>query len=403
MGHPEGSDDPREQGDEVRGRPGEAGRHRQEAGGGRSATGRLAEDVRGRGPPRAILRDQAGCRGAQDRDTHEDGGGHGRADPLRRSWRGPRGRTRGASVAMISSTRELDPFIERVRADVESRLSDLLRPIEAAPPKIVEALRYAVLGGGKRLRPVLVVASGEASASTEPPGEAISRRLVDAACAVELVHAFSLVHDDLPALDDDHLRRGRPTLHVRFDEATAVLAGDALLNLAFDALSRDVRRPDLALRAIAALSHAVGLAGMISGQVLDLEAEASSADADRLHRIHSLKTGALIAASCELGGILAEAPEPAIGRLGEFGRHLGLAFQIVDDILDVEGCASELGKSPGKDARAGKATFPALWGLQRSRQKAAESVEQACAALEPMGRRASPLEAIARGVLTRKT
>ena len=302
---------------------------------------------------------------------------------------------------MISSSREL--FIGRVRADLENRLSDLLRPTDLAPPRIIEAVRYAVLGGGKRLRPLLAVASGEASAAAEPPGEAISRRLLDAACALELVHTFSLIHDDLPALDDDHLRRGRPTLHVRFDEATAVLAGDALLNLSYEILSRDGRRPDLGLRAVAALSRAVGLAGMISGQVMDLEAQAASADADGLQRIHSLKTGALITASCEVGGILAEAPEPIVSCLHEFGGHLGLAFQIVDDILDVEGSASELGKSPGKDARAGKATFPALWGLEGSRRRAAESVDRACAALESLGRRAASLEAIARGVLTRRS
>jgi len=293
-------------------------------------------------------------------------------------------------------------LIERVRAEVDARLPVLLAE-PGAPDRIVSAVRYAMLGGGKKFRPVLAVGSGEATApAPPPPGGPTAPDLLDAACAIEMVHTFSLIHDDLPALDDDDLRRGRPTLHRQFDEATAVLAGDALLNLAYEVIAGCGAGAAARLKSITALSRAVGLGGMISGQVMDLEGEGRSIDAQTLRRTHQLKTGALITASCEIGGIIAGASDDALSRLGEYGAHLGLAFQIVDDILDVEGSVEDLGKSPGKDAAADKATFPALWGLDESRRRAARSVEEACAALEPLGDRAAALVALARSVLTRR-
>lgn len=304
---------------------------------------------------------------------------------------------------MTPAARSTDEFLSESRLRVERRLDLLLGPRVAAPARFVEALRYAVLGGGKRFRPILVLASGDAS-SPQPldqDGE-VAGGLLTGACAIEMIHTFSLIHDDLPSLDNDDLRRGRPTLHRKFDEATAILAGDALLNLAYEVLANAVDSLESA-RAIAVVSKAVGLEGMISGQVLDLAAQGSAVDGETIHRIHALKTGALIAASCEVGGILSRAPEASIHRLREFGRELGLAFQIVDDILDVEGSARELGKSPGKDAESGKATFPAMWGIDRARRMAAERVELACAAAAAFGERGCHLEAIARSVLSRKT
>ena len=299
-------------------------------------------------------------------------------------------------------------FVHRVRTGVEKKLLSLTEPPYGAqpPPRLLEAVRFALLGGGKRLRPILVIASGEATRTDEtrqdrPDG--IASRLSTAACAIEMIHTFSLIHDDLPALDDDALRRGRPTLHVKYDEATAILAGDALLNLAFEVMSRGEGPPAVWLAAIGAVSRAVGMEGMISGQVLDLEGEKTPVDAGRLHRTHMLKTGALITACCEVGGILADAGEKTRTRLREYGKHLGLAFQIVDDILDVEGSAEMLGKSPGKDAKASKATFPAMWGVSESRRRAAESVELSCAAVTGCEQEIRPgqLIALAQEVLTR--
>ncbi|MGH9868372.1 MAG: polyprenyl synthetase family protein [Candidatus Polarisedimenticolia bacterium] len=296
---------------------------------------------------------------------------------------------------------------ERVRAEVERRLDGLLPAGESAgdgeaPARLVEAMRYALLGGGKRLRPLLVIASGEAAARSRPPSSSVAARLCTAACAVEMIHTFSLIHDDLPALDDDDLRRGRPSLHVQFDEATAILAGDALLNLAYETLSEMAAPAAVRQRAVATLARGVGLRGMIAGQVIDLQMEGRAVDGDTLHRLHRLKTGALFTASCELGGIVAGAAPASLARLRRFGEAFGLAFQVVDDVLDVEGSAAELGKSPGKDARAGKATFPALWGVAESRRRAAALVDEACAALRPFGARAGALLDLARGMLARR-
>jgi geranylgeranyl pyrophosphate synthase len=248
-------------------------------------------------------------------------------------------------------------------------------------------MRYPVFAGGKRLRPALLLATvrslgGDESAALSP------------AAALELVHTYSLVHDDLPAMDDDDLRRGMPTCHVAFDEATAVLAGDALLTLAMEVL---LPWPDLG----AEVAAAIGSRGMIAGQALDLESEGADLDGDALERIHRLKTGALITASVVSGALLAGAPAPVRHGLRCYGQSLGLAFQIVDDLLDVEGNTERLGKTAGKDARARKATFPSVWGLDESRRRAAAAVAEARAALAPLEERGALLSDLAEFVLRR--
>jgi farnesyl diphosphate synthase len=285
-----------------------------------------------------------------------------------------------------------------LRAAVDDALPRYLPSLESMSTPVHEAARYALLGSGKRLRPMLLLAAGEALGARRDD-------LLPAACAVEMVHAFSLVHDDLPALDDDTLRRGRPTVHVRFGEAMAILAGDALLNLAFDTMARHPASAEFApkkLAAIRTLTSAVGLAGMIAGQALDLEFEGRQATEEELESIHLHKTGALITASCQIGGILAGAGEPSLEMLGRYGRSLGLAFQITDDILDIEGTASAIGKSPGKDAQASKATFPSVWGVDASREMAARCIREAMAALDPLGAKAAMLHTIARVVADRR-
>lgn len=296
-----------------------------------------------------------------------------------------------------------DDFVRLAREAVEERLDTCLKGPEAAPPRIVEALRYAVLGGGKRVRPLLLLASAEASSPAPLPRDADTwQAALTAACAIELIHTFSLIHDDLPALDNDALRRGRPTLHVKFDEATAVLAGDALLNLAYETLAAAPGGPDpRCLGAIATISRAVGLRGMIAGQVLDLENEGRAPEAASLERIHALKTGALITAACEVGGVVAGAGERACATLRAYGREVGLAFQIIDDVLDVEGTASALGKSPGKDANDRKATYPALWGCEESRRRAAACVARAREACAEFGARGDHLASLAEACLAR--
>ncbi len=260
------------------------------------------------------------------------------------------------------------------RAAVEAALPRLLPPEGAWPARLGAAMRYAVLGGGKRVRPVLVRLAHRALGG-DPD------RVTGAACALELLHTYSLVHDDLPALDDDTLRRGRPTVHVAFDEATAVLVGDALLTEAFRILATLPEGAAWAVRraeAVAAVAAAAGSRGMVGGQVEDLEATgqvAAGAGAPaeaRLRRIHRHKTGALIAVSVELGAVYADADPAVRARLRGWGERLGLAFQVADDILDATATAEELGKSPGKDAAAGKLTYVTLYGLEGARRRLAE-------------------------------
>jgi farnesyl diphosphate synthase len=259
-------------------------------------------------------------------------------------------------------------FLAGLQGELERALERALPEESAAPQRLHAAMRYAVLGGGKRLRPALVVLAGELAGAPRP-------LLVEGGVAVELVHTYSLIHDDLPALDDDDLRRGRATVHRAFDEATAILAGDALLTLGLTRLAEvpAALAGAVRARAVALVGGAIGTAGMIGGQIEDLGAEAAwPADpAAALERIHRGKTAALIAACLRLGGLYAGVPASADAALAALGERLGLMFQIRDDLLDVEGTAGELGKTPGKDARAAKLTFPALHGVTASRARLA--------------------------------
>ena len=280
---------------------------------------------------------------------------------------------------------------------VETTLDRLLPPPDGPEKRVVEAMRYACLSGGKRLRPFLVVAGAEIFGV--PRAAALP-----AAAAVEMIHCYSLVHDDLPAMDDDELRRGRPTCHVAFDEATAILAGDGLLTRAFEALAAPETHADPEVRCALAkgLAAAGGAGGMVGGQMVDLLAGEGALDIAAITHLQALKTGALIRFACEAGAILGGADEDARARLVAYGRDLGLAFQIADDLLDVESTAAEMGKAVGKDAAAGKATFVALMGVESARAKAAALIDEACGALDPFAARAGLLRATARYVVERK-
>jgi geranylgeranyl diphosphate synthase type II len=255
---------------------------------------------------------------------------------------------------------DLAALLVEERRRVDAVLDALLPSSDTWPPRLHEAMRYAVFGGGKRVRPILVRLCCRA-AGGEPDAVA------EAACSLELVHTYSLIHDDLPALDNDTLRRGRPTVHVTFGEPLAILAGDALLTEAFAVLARwPAGGPAAAHRAEAVriVAEAIGSRGMVGGQVEDLTATGGWADHDTLDRIHGAKTGALIGAACELGALYADVGADRRGAFAQFGRRLGLLFQITDDILDVTGTAADLGKSPGKDAATGKLTYPGVFGLE---------------------------------------
>lgn len=283
-------------------------------------------------------------------------------------------------------------------AAVEAVLdAELPRPAGGAA-KLFEAMRYSTLGGGKRLRAFLV-RTGARLAGAAPDGA----RLV--AAATEMVHGYSLIHDDLPAMDDDDLRRGKPSCHVAFDEATAILAGDALLTLAFDLLVDPRVHPDPSVRCdlVRAMAKAAGGEGMVGGQMMDLAAERGGADYELTVTLERMKTGALIAFSCEAGAILARRDGEYRRPLREFGRDVGLAFQIIDDVLDVVGDASVLGKTVGKDAAADKATFVAALGVEGARREAAALVERALARLGGFGDGAGPLRAFGEYVLARRS
>lgn len=292
----------------------------------------------------------------------------------------------------------LCPVLGEWRLRVDAALADRLPPVGEPPERLRAAMRYAVLGGGKRVRPALCYAT---ASMLQVPLEWVD----EAACAVEIIHAYSLVHDDLPAMDDDDLRRGRPTTHRAFDEATAILAGDALQCLAFELLCRN--RPagpteTQQLRQIRTLSRACGFLGMAGGQALDLAATAVAIDESRLETIHRLKTGALISAAVGLAADLAlPAEDPDYQRLDRFSAALGLAFQVRDDILDITTETAVLGKRQGADVAHHKATYPALLGLSGAQRKAQDLHRQALAELTPFGAAAAPLHDLAEELLTR--
>jgi farnesyl diphosphate synthase len=285
---------------------------------------------------------------------------------------------------------------ENARA-VNELLERLLKIREGRESRLMEAMRYSTLVGGKRIRPFLV----SASARLFTVAESCALRV---AAAVEMVHCYSLIHDDLPAMDDDDLRRGQPTCHIRFDEATAILAGDALLTKAFEVLGEPATHPDPQVRCnlVSALAKAAGDEGMVGGQMLDLMAEETKLDMPEITRLQRMKTGALITFACESGAILGKAAEPAHLALRAYAHDLGLAFQIADDLLDVEGSAAEVGKKTGKDAAAGKATFVSLLGVERARAQADMLAEQAARHLEMFEEKADHLRELARFVIKRR-
>ena len=290
---------------------------------------------------------------------------------------------------------DLRAWLEARRREVDAALERYLPAPPACPPRVAAAMRYSLLGGGKRLRPVLALASAEAVALVNAADTERARALaLPVACALEFIHTYSLVHDDLPAMDDDTMRRGRPTSHVVFGEGLAILAGDGLLTEAFALMAReigDAADPIVALRTLRAIrivGDAAGPCGMVGGQAIDLEAAGSGAafDAEGLRAMHARKTGALIRAAAAAGAVMAGAGDAHFAAIERYAGELGLAFQIVDDILDVEGAAQDLGKSVGKDAAAGKPTYPALYGLDASRDMANACIDCALAALtEPAG------------------
>lgn len=269
------------------------------------------------------------------------------------------------------------------------------------PARLHDAMRYAVLGGGKRVRAALVYAAGSGCIPDQAVEPAIVRALDCSAAAVELVHAYSLVHDDLPCMDNDTLRRGQPTVHIQFDEATALLAGDALQPLAFDFLARMPIEAERVVQATQVLAQASGSLGMAGGQAIDLESVGQHLSMDALQQMHQLKTGALLSASVMLGGIAAGATEVQQQALKHFGLAMGLAFQVVDDVLDVTADSSTLGKTPGKDAAANKPTYVALMGLEQAQAFAKKLHQEAIQAIAPLGESGQYLAGLANFIVLR--
>jgi geranylgeranyl diphosphate synthase type II len=299
---------------------------------------------------------------------------------------------------------DFDRYLAEQAAVVDSFLDRHLPPEDAYPPSIHRAIRYSLFAGGKRLRPILALASAEAVGGRREDA-------LPAAAALEMIHTYSLIHDDLPAMDDDGLRRGKPTSHVVFGEALAILAGDALLTHAFHVLASAPSQngptdPDdkaRRLRGIAVLAAAAGMNGMIGGQVVDLESEGKQVDEDLIDLIHRKKTGALMEAAARLGALMGGGTDEEVERVARFGREVGLAFQIVDDLLDVEGDPATLGKSAGKDEKAGKATYPSVHGAEKARRRAKELAEGAIELVAPLGPRGEPLACLARRIVDRSS
>ncbi len=279
-------------------------------------------------------------------------------------------------------------FDEQLRAYLQEALAD-------APTRLAEAIRYSLLAPGKRLRPLLAIWAAEAICGK-------SEVAIPAAIAVEMIHCYSLIHDDLPAMDDDDLRRGRPTCHIQFDEATAILAGDALQAMAFEVLARLIQPADDAVKACLMLAKAAGPAALVGGQADDLRAETEGGDEYLLASIHARKTAAMIQVSVELGGLLALATQGQMVNLSTYGKSIGQAFQIVDDLLDVQGNPETLGKRTGKDIQRGKLTYPGFYGVDASLATARDYTEKAIEAVEPFAVNGTPLVQLAQYILERK-
>jgi geranylgeranyl diphosphate synthase, type II len=293
----------------------------------------------------------------------------------------------------------IDTAPEVLRRNAEAMaiyLHDVIRRYPHAPPRLMEAIEYSLMAGGKRLRPALVLESAACTAGTFKR----SPTALAAAAAMELIHTFSLVHDDLPAMDDDDLRRGRPTNHKVFGEAMAILAGDAMVTMAFEVLSIDAD-PAVLPALVKELASAAGPSGMIGGQVLDMDLAHPPSTVPELQRLHRMKTGALLTAACRMGAIAAGASCEQVLALESFGKHVGLAFQIVDDLLDATATPEQMGKATGKDAAKGKVTYPVLMGVNASRHEADQQLSAALDAIAGFGESAQGLKTLARFVVER--
>lgn len=291
---------------------------------------------------------------------------------------------------------DLEGFFNQRRTLIDGALDRLLPGESVDPVSVHTAIRWSVFAGGKRFRPILTITTGETFGAP-------SEMLLATACALEMIHTYSLIHDDLPSMDDDKLRRGRPTCHIRFDEATAILAGDALQTLAFQTIAEDsLLSAEKRVLLISELGRAAGTpGGMVAGQARDLEAESHAVTSGELEQIHRLKTAALIIAAARCGAIIAEATDPELEAIGRYAAQLGLLFQITDDLLDITATVEALGKTPGKDARAQKATYPSLYGIEAAHQRADLVHREACAVLEQIDRPTERLRAIADFILNR--
>lgn len=293
---------------------------------------------------------------------------------------------------------DIKAYLTKKRTVVDKALELLVPPAKTFPPKVFEAMRYSLFAGGKRVRPILAIASAEALGAK-------TAGLLPIAGALELIHTYSLIHDDLPAMDDDDLRRGRPTCHKVYGDAMAILAGDGLLNIAFESLSDPRRLKTITAQRLVTIIREISLAsgvfGMVGGQVVDMESEGKDVDFPTLEYIHTHKTGALIRASVRTGAIYAKATEKRLKALTRYGERIGLAFQIADDILDITGSREEIGKDVGSDLKKGKKTFPGFYGLEESRRRAKEVSDQALAALKDFDRKADPLRELAKYIVMR--
>jgi len=292
-------------------------------------------------------------------------------------------------VNTLAATNALE-FLASCRALIESQLDRLIPKESESPERVHSAIRWSLFAGGKRFRPALLLATGQTFGANDD-------RLLRPACALEMIHTYSLIHDDLPSMDNDELRRGRPTCHVKFDEATAILAGDALQTLAFQTVAEDKQlMAALRVQLISEIARAAGTPeGMVAGQARDLDAESRTVSKAELERIHHRKTGALIRAAARCGALIAGANDDELTAITEYATNLGLLFQITDDLLDVTATAEDLGKTPGKDARSRKATYPALYGIEATRAQLETVHRAACSALESIDRPTELLRSIA--------
>ncbi|MBA3354484.1 MAG: polyprenyl synthetase family protein [Pyrinomonadaceae bacterium] len=301
-----------------------------------------------------------------------------------------------SSELSLTPAFDLKGFFHERRALIEGALDSLLPGESVEPVSVHKAIRWSVFAGGKRFRPILMLATGEVFGA---PDEVLRAT----ACALEMIHTYSLIHDDLPSMDDDELRRGRPTCHIQFDEATAILAGDALQTLAFQTIAEDSSlSAEQRVLLVSELGRAAGTPrGMVAGQARDLEAESRAVTSGELEQIHRLKTAALIIAAARCGAIIADATDAELEAVGRYAAQLGLLFQITDDLLDVTATVETLGKTPGKDARAQKATYPSLYGIESAHQRADLVHQEACAVLEQIDKPTERLRAIADFILKR--